>query len=335
LSLWPPLAIFFCCLALSIISSLVLSSGLEKIGAGLRFSPGLLGFVTALGADAPEIAAVVAALAAGHLDLGMGVVFGSNIFNLAALLGFSAVLAGRITVGRQGMLFDGVVAVLVTVVGVALVLGALSGFVALLLVGLLFVPYLLLTSLGSSAVQWTPFLPRAVNGYLDKALAQVVRDAREDRTPPRPTLIDVLAVVPAVVSIVLASIGMVHSAVELAGMWRLPHAVVGALVLAALTSIPNVIAAARLALNGRGSAVVSESLNSNSLNILAGVCLPAVVLGLGAPSALSIMAASWLLGMTVLAVALACFRGGLLRWEGASLIAFYVGFAIVILNWQQ
>ncbi|HEY5313714.1 MAG TPA: hypothetical protein VIK18_14395, partial [Pirellulales bacterium] len=101
-----------------------------------------------------------------------------------------------------------------------------------------------------------------------------------------------------------------------------------------LTSLPNVVAAARLALNGRGSAVVSESLHSNNLNILAGICLPSVVLGLGPASGLTIMAAVWLLVMTILAVALACFRGGLLRWEGAGLIAIYAAFAVVILNWQ-
>ncbi|HEY5313537.1 MAG TPA: hypothetical protein VIK18_13510, partial [Pirellulales bacterium] len=232
MSPWPPLAVFFCSLILSMVSSLVLSSGLEKIGARLNFSPGLLGFVTALGADAPEIAAVVSALAAGHVDLGMGVVFGSNIFNLAALLGLSAVLAGRITVGREGMLLDGIVAVLVTSLGVALVLGALSGPMALLLLGLLLIPYLVLTSLGSSAPRRTPFLPRAVRGYLSKALTQVMHDAREDSTPPRASLHDVLSVLPAVVSIVLASIGMVQSAVELSARWRLPHAAVGALLLA-------------------------------------------------------------------------------------------------------
>ena len=36
--------------------------------------------VTALGADAPEIASAVAAVVAGHQDTGVGVVVGSNVF---------------------------------------------------------------------------------------------------------------------------------------------------------------------------------------------------------------------------------------------------------------
>jgi cation:H+ antiporter len=60
----------------------------------------LLGIVTALGADSPEIASAITALAAGHSDLGVGVVIGSNIFNLAALLGLSALVAVR--PGREG-----------------------------------------------------------------------------------------------------------------------------------------------------------------------------------------------------------------------------------------
>src|SRR5216683_5185263 len=60
---------------------------LDRIGERLGFSEALLGMVTALGADAPEIASAVAAVVAGHKETGVGVVVGSNVFNLAALLG--------------------------------------------------------------------------------------------------------------------------------------------------------------------------------------------------------------------------------------------------------
>ena len=74
-------------------------------------------------------------------------------------------------------------------------------------------------------------------------------------------------------AIVLASVGMVYSAIELASHWGLRSNVVGMVVVAGLTGIPNVIAAVRLALHQRGAAVVSEALNSNTLNLFARVCL--------------------------------------------------------------
>jgi cation:H+ antiporter len=100
--------------ALSVISSVVLARRLEQLGAWLRLSQSLLGIVAALGADAPEISSAVTAMHAGQHDLGLGIVLGSNIFNLAALLGLSALVSGKVSVTRQTLLINGSVAVWVT-----------------------------------------------------------------------------------------------------------------------------------------------------------------------------------------------------------------------------
>jgi cation:H+ antiporter len=104
------------------------------------------------------------------------------------------------------------------------------------------------------------------------------------------------------------------------------QAILGNLVLAALTGIPNVIGAVRLAQRRRGSAVVSEALNSNTFNLLAGLVVPALLLGLGAVSRIGVVSAVWLLGMTVLASGLTYFRGSLRRAEGIAVIASYLIF---------
>ena len=122
---------------------------------------------------------------------------------------------------------------------------------------------------------------------------------------------------------------MVTAAQSLADRWDVSDVVVGALVLAALTSIPNLIAAVRLALHGRGAACVSESLNSNNANILVGLCVPAVILGIGSAGRVATFAAWWMVGMTAVAVVLG-FGGGLTRREGAALVALYVAFAVVV-----
>ena len=54
----------------------------------------------AVAADAPEITASITALAHHQATIGAGVVLGSNVFNLAALLGLGAVVAGRINLHR-------------------------------------------------------------------------------------------------------------------------------------------------------------------------------------------------------------------------------------------
>jgi cation:H+ antiporter len=67
--------------------------------------------VVALGADSPEIAAAISALVRGHGEVSTGAVLGSNIFNVACLLGVSAIVAKNgLVVSRAGLLLSGGVA---------------------------------------------------------------------------------------------------------------------------------------------------------------------------------------------------------------------------------
>src|SRR6478609_7232399 len=133
--------------AVTVAASVVLARQLDRIGERLGFSEALLGMVTALGADAPEIASAVAAVVAGHEDTGVGVVVGSNVFNLAALLGVSALIAGSVGIHRHGLVLTGGVAMLVAVVGALVALGVLPGFVGFVLALLFLVPYVVLAAL--------------------------------------------------------------------------------------------------------------------------------------------------------------------------------------------
>jgi len=310
-----------------------LTSSLERVGARWRFSEGLLGIVTALGADAPETCSAVTALLAGRHEVGLGVVLGSNIFNLAGLLGLSALVAGRVSIGRRGLWFNGATGLLVTVVAVALVLQWIPVGWSLALLAMVGVPYVALCSLRSAQIQRLP-VPAPLRRFLDVATGHIHRDARKRERIPLASWADGVWIVVSLALIVVSSAAMVHSAIALADRWGLSQAVVGMLILAALTSIPNVIAAVQLAREGRGAAVVSESLNSNTMNIVVGIGLPAMVLGFAAPTARIVFAAFWLLGMKLVAVAAASHRHGLHRVGGAVLIGLYVVFAGMIVLWK-
>lgn len=323
--------LFTASLALSIGSSLVLATAVDRLGVRLGVSEGLLGIATALAADAPEIAAAVTALSHGSRDLGVGVVLGSSIFNIAALLGLSAVVAGRVSIRPRGLLFNGATAIAVAVVALLLVLGVLNAVIAIILLAALLIPYVLLSSQRSEQIERrVPAGP--VARFLALALAEEEQDLRSGEEARRADRQDVLTLVPALVSVVLASIGLVNSATTLAGRAGVSEAIVGTLVLAALTGIPNVIAAVRLARRGRGSAVVSEAFNSNTFNLLVGLVLPALLIGLGKVSRIGVISAAWLLAVTALASGLTLFRGGLRRYEGAAVIAAYLVFVALVIS---
>lgn len=320
---------FLASLALSVVSSLVLAEGLDRIGERLGLSEGLLGIVTALGADAPEISAAVTALQGGRAALGYGVVLGSNVFNIAALLGLSALVAGKVRIHRRGLVLNGGVALVATAIVAALVLGLLAPVPAVLVLAVVLVPYVALLSLrpagmaglGSRGPVWA---------VLVSGVADVDRDLRRGATPPRATGHDVLATVPALVAVVLASVGLVRTSVELAGRWDVSQVLLGTVVLASLTGIPNVIAAIRLALRRRGSAVVSEAFNSNTINLVAGIAVPALVVGTTSATGLTVLSVWWLLGSSILSLVLTGSRGGLRRWEGAAVVAAYLAFVAVL-----
>jgi len=307
---------------LTVASSIVLARELDRIGERLGFSEALLGIVTALGADAPEIASAVAAIVAGHKDTGVGVVVGSNVFNIAGLLGVSALIAGPVRIHPHGLWLTGGVAVAVAVVGALVAVDVLPAAAGLALALLALAPYVTISSLRRRTRERLPASLRA-------AVDEEQQDARRDEFARPATGVDALAIAPALAAVVGGSYGMVAAAQSLADRWSVSDVVVGALVLAALTSIPNLIAAVRLARHGRGAACVSESLNSNNANILVGLCVPAVILGIGSASGVEIFAAWWMVGITAVAVALG-FGGGLTRREGALIVALYVAFVVVV-----
>jgi cation:H+ antiporter len=320
-----PLAIllFVAALALTVASSLVLARELDRIGERLGFSEALLGIVTAIGADAPEISSAVAAIVAGHADTGVGVVVGSNVFNIAALLGLSAVVAGTVRIHPHGLLLNGCVAVVVAIVGALLVVAWLPAWAAFLIVLAVLAPYVVVSSLHERR---RARLPAA----LRRAVFEEQRDARRDEYAGPGGLYDALIVVPALAGVVAGATGMVFAAQRLGDRWGISDVIVGTIVLAALTGIPNVLAAVRLALHGRGAACVSESFNSNNANVLVGLCLPALVLGIGSPSGLEHFSAAAMVAMTVAATVLAYGGGGLTRREGWAIIALYAVFVAIV-----
>jgi cation:H+ antiporter len=305
----------------------------------LGWREGLLGLLTALGADAPEIASAVLALRAGAPDVGIGVVLGSNLFNLAALLGLSALVAGHVRVRRAGLALNGGVAVLAALLAGALLVGRLGPVDTVLPLLVVFIPYVAVLALPPHRIDRLP-VPRPVARFLAAATSGIGHEARpEHADAPLPMEQERLAwsgrrswwpallLLPALLAIVAASEGMVATAIALAAGWGVPHRVVGAVLLAGLTSLPNAYAALRLALQHRGGAVVSEAGNSNTINLLAGVCLPALVLGPAAGGAAAVELV-WLLGMTGLSIALLAGRRGLTRRGGGAIVALYALFVI-------
>jgi Ca2+/Na+ antiporter len=132
--------------------------------------------------------------------------------------------------------------------------------------------------------------------------------------------------------VVGASVVMERAASTVAQRQGIPQIVLGGLILAAVTSFPNAVAAAYLARRGRGAATLSTAMNSNALNVTIGLLLPAAIVGLHAGSGRATLTAAWYVALTAFALAGAYVARGLRRAHGALILCAYLAFVGVVLS---
>jgi cation:H+ antiporter len=306
--------------------------GVGRLARNLGLLGGVVGLIVALCADAPEISSSVSAVASGSAATAAGVVFGSNVFNIAVLLGGAAFAAGEVRIPRPALLVDGGVAMLVTLAIGLVVLDAVPVALGVALMLIAFVPYVVFLIMRTTAIARLP-LPTPLRTLLVSASREAgvegmeLESELEDLDSPAPSRHwrPVLLMVPALLVIVIGSLLMVEGAVTLGARWGVASVLVGVVALAAATSLPNAYAAIRLGMDGHGAAVVSATFNSNTLNLIAGIAGP-VILFPALRSAVPPGYVFWLLGMTALGLAL--LAGRLNRRGAALLIAAYVAFVV-------
>jgi|SRR2546430_4012151 len=301
---------------------------LDRLGIRIGLPEALLGLLTAIAADGPEITSAIVALVKGAGGVSLGVIVGSNVFNLAAMLGLTALIAGRIRLRREALAVEGVVALLVTLIATGVVLDVLPATAGVVLVAVVLAPYLVLLARGPQVARRLP-LPERVDRGLARAFAEREHWGHHERVDEAAVSMLVAVMVPAVALVVLGSWGMVETAITLSDDWGLPRSLVGLLVLAPLTSIPNAFTATRLGLAGRGSALVSETLNSNTINLVAGIVVPALIVSVVSLTTEVKFDLVWLTAMTVAALLLLSRPRGLRRADGLLLIGLYAVFCVV------
>ncbi len=110
------------------------------IGRALGISQIILGVtVAAAGTSLPEFGSALISVLTGNPDLGVGVVIGSNIWNIAGIIGISAILSCAVTTNRDEIRRDGLFGLLSILILTFFMLmgpvGPLTGVVLLALYG--------------------------------------------------------------------------------------------------------------------------------------------------------------------------------------------------------
>ena len=292
-----------------------LVKGASRLALTLGVTPLVVGLtVVAFGTSAPELAVSVAAAYTGASALSVANVVGSNIFNILAILGASA-LAAPLAVNRQLVRLDVPVMIGASILLYVLAADGSIGFLdSLLLAGLV--------------VAYTVFLitkarrEKAIDtGAGSEADVAGPASAKRMSLPPNLGLIAL-----GTGGLVVGSRLLVLGAVGLARAFGVSEAVIGLTIVAAGTSLPELATSVVAALKGARDISIGNLVGSNIFNIFSVLGFSGLAAGGGLAVTPDILAADLPLMVVVALVCLPVFRAGyaIARWEGAVLAGSYV-----------
>lgn len=281
--------------------------GSVALATRLGVSPLLIGLtIVGFGTSAPELVTSLQAAFAGSPGIAVGNVVGSNIANVLLIVGVSATFA-PIVVNRASLMRDGGVGLLGAMICVAAVL---SGWIARPLGGLLVAG--LIAYLVIAVMQERRAAARAVSEVGDK--------------PAMTAGWATAALIGGIAGIVFGSSLMVDAAIDLARIWGVSEAVIGATIIAIGTSLPELATAVVAAYRGHPEIAFGNVLGSNIFNIFGILGVTALAHPIPAPPELAGFDV-WVM----LAAALALFVVGLTgrrvtRLEGGALLGCYAAY---------
>lgn len=323
--------VFIVGLGVTLVAAATFARRLDRLGAKHGLSEVSIGLLTAIAADGPEVSSALVALVKGAHDASVGVIVGSNTFNLAAMVGVSVLLAGSVQVPRKTLLLEGTVALAVTAIVIALLLGWVPVAAAIMLLVAVVAPYLVLV-LGGYEFASRLGLRRLAGLVLEHHDADAEFHHDRHAIPELATHQQLALMGIDLILIVGGSFAMVQAALTLGARWGVASGLVGALILGPLTSLPNALTGVRLGLAGRGAALVTESLNSNSINLIAGVALPSLFVALTVTGTKNQLDLALLATAMIATVGLLATCRGMRRSGALLIVALYAAFIATMLS---
>lgn len=321
MTLFWPIAALVVGLAVLTLGGDLLVRGAERLALFFRVSSLVVGLtVVAFGTSAPEAAVTLQAALIGS-EIGVGNVIGSNIFNVLFILGLSAALAPLIVsstlIQRDvPLMVVGSLAVYLSFLDRAW--GRLEGLLAVLAL-IVYTFWIVRSSRRESALA----------AQFDEAIA--VQPEPETSTLHR-LVTDIGLIVGGLALMIVAARVLIWGAVEIARAFQVSELVIGLTIVAAGTSLPEVMTSVIASLRGQRDIAVGNIVGSNLFNLLFVLGLAGVV----SPNPITISGkALWFDMPIMVVVAVAClpifFDGRINRWEGFLFLFYYVVYVIYMI----
>ena len=268
-----------------------------------KISPLVIGLtIVAFGTSAPELVVSLNATLGGQGDIAIGNIVGSNIFNIAVILGISATIY-PLQAKKQLVRID--------------------------------IPVMLAATILLTVLFWNGKLGRLEGGFfiagiIAYTLFSLFYSRKHGEEPdmeleeqPRHWAIDVLSIVGGLVILIFASQLLVDNAVSIAKELGLSEAVIGLTIVAAGTSMPELATSIVAAFKRKTDIAIGNIVGSNLFNILAIAGASSLVHPIEADN-VNYVDLLVMLGISILLLPLIISGKKLSRIEGVILIIIYV-----------
>ena len=292
--------------------------GAAALARNFGISPLVIGMtILAMGSSAPEMMVSATAALDGKTDTAVGNVLGSNIANIALILGITALI-------KPLSISSGVIRrELPLMIGVTLLAGALLwdnhlGFYEGVLLFVLFAAFLF------AMLQISRSEKKNGDAFLEEQESEVPEGVSNPKA--------VMWVVVGLIILPLAANMLVDNAVVIAKFFGMSDLVIGLTIIAVGTSLPELAASLAGVMKGEDDMAVGNIIGSNVFNILAVMGIPGIL----NPSILSEFAMGrdfWvMLGVSLLLVVMALGKSrSVNRIEGGVLIVTFVAYQSYLL----
>jgi cation:H+ antiporter len=283
--------------------------------------PLLIGMVIlGFGTSAPEI--VVSALAAleGSPGIALGNAYGSNIANIALILGVTALISSIMvhsTVLRKELPILTLVTLLAAVLLADLAIARLDAVILLLVFG--------------GLMAWTIY--QGVKRTTDSLAVEVEAETAEKALPLKRAVFWLVA---GLLMLIASSQMLVWGAVEIAQIFGLSDMIIGLTIVAIGTSFPELASSVTAARKGEHDIALGNVLGSNLFNTLAVVGIAGTIHPFAVePAALSrdmVVMGALTVSLFLIGYGFRGRQGRVNRVEGAALLLVYAGYTAWLIS---
>ncbi len=309
-------------LVLLLVGGEALVRGASGIAILARVAPAVVGLtIVAAGTSMPEFVVSTQAAFAGSPGLAVGNVVGSNIFNIGAIVGLAA-LVRPLRIGGSTVRFEWPVMMLAAC---QLHLLARDGSVDRLEGAFLLAAMV-------AFIAYAVWVGRKVASPEEQAEFEQVATASFGRVGRQAVVFNVLAVVVGMAVLAGGATALVSGAVGIASSLGVSDAVIGLTIVAAGTSMPELVTSLVATRHGQDDIAVANVVGSNIFNVLGILGATALIHPLGVPPEIVARDDWWMLGFSLLLFPLMKSGMRINRAEGGVLLAGFAAYLVLLVS---